>query len=114
MTVVFDGQPGLSSLPRASAVRMVFSSGETADALILRMVEEEKNKKSLYVITDDRALREGVRALGAKVLGIKDFFGKMDNKRRPVSADKGAENGKDIPKTTEYQINDEMKKIWIG
>jgi predicted RNA-binding protein with PIN domain len=113
MTVVFDGQPGIYYPKKASAVRVVFSSEETADDLIKRIVEQEKNKKNLYVITDDRALQQSVRASGAKILRINDFFGRMSTAQNLSSAAKGSGSEKNISKITEYKINDELKKIWM-
>jgi len=113
MTVVFDGQPGIWYPKKASAIKAVFSSKETADDLIKRMTEGAKNKKSLYVITDDKALGQSIRGLGAKTLSIKDFFGRMNQGPRVSPKGKVDSGEKDISKVTEFKINDELKKIWI-
>jgi len=113
LTVVFDGQPGIWYPKKASAIKVVFSSAETADELIKRMVAEANNKKSLYVITDDKALGQGVRGLGAKTLRIKDFFGRINSKQSSRQAAKASGQEKDISKVNEFKINDELKKIWM-
>ena len=113
MTVVFDGQPGICYPQRASSIKIVFSSKETADDKIKSLVAQAKNKKSLYVITDDKALGQSVRGLGAKTISIKDFFGKMEPGAKASAVKRPESSEKYIPKVVEFKINDELKKIWI-
>ncbi len=113
MTVVFDGQPGICYPHKTFAIRVIFSSHGTADDLIKKMVEEAKNKKSLYVITDDKSLQQGVRGLGAKVLSIKSFFGRMDQSRQRLTRVKMLSQERTISKIEECKINDELEKIWV-
>jgi predicted RNA-binding protein with PIN domain len=71
LIVVFDGAPD-PQFPDGSSYRGVgiFYSrqGSDADARIVEMVEAERNKKSLVVVTSDRKLNSRVRACGARVM----------------------------------------------
>lgn len=113
ITVVFDGKPGIWYPKKASTIRVVFSSQEIADDLIRRMVEQAKNKKSLYVVTNDKPLGQSVRGLGAKTLSIEDFFGKISHGSSVLPKEKTFNGEKDISKVDEFKINDELKKIWM-
>ena len=113
MTVVFDGQPGIAYPKRASSVKVVFSTEETADDLIKRIVEEATNKKNIYVITDDKALGQSVRDFGAKTLSVKNFFGKTEEKKKQLLKAKDFPEGKNVSTVMEFKINDELKKIWL-
>lgn len=107
ITIVFDGQIGISFPKKTLGVKVIFSSGETADDLIKRLVEKEVNKKSVYVVTDDRALGQSVKDFGAKVLSVKEFFGKTKEKNKKVLEEKN------ISSAVEFKINDELKKVWL-
>ncbi|MGH9756044.1 MAG: NYN domain-containing protein [Blastocatellia bacterium] len=71
LNVVFDGAPD-PQFPDGSSYRGVgiFYSrlGSDADARIIEMVEAERNKKSLVVVTSDRKLASRVRVCGARVM----------------------------------------------
>jgi predicted RNA-binding protein with PIN domain len=112
MTVVFDGQSGIAYPKKPSAIKVLFSSDETADDLIKRIVERVENKKNIYVITDDKALGHSVRDFGAKTLSVKDFFGKKQ-KSNSIPGTKSLAEPKDISTAVEFKINDELKKIWL-
>ena len=113
VTIVFDGQAGVISPEKTLGVKVVFSSGETADDLIRRLVENAENKKSVYVVTDDKALGQSVRGLGAKVLSVKDFFGKSKERNSKALKAKRVSEEKDISTVAEFKINDELKKVWL-
>jgi predicted RNA-binding protein with PIN domain len=113
MTVVFDGQPDIWYPKSISAVRVVFSCKETADDLIKRLVEEGKNPKILCVITDDRALQQAVRILGAKILKVSEFFGRSRSMQKCSIKEKSVSHEKNISAVTQCRINDELKKLWI-
>ncbi len=113
MIVVFDGQPGICYPQKASSIKVIFSSKETADDKIKSLVVQAKNKKSLYVITDDKALKQSVRDLGAKTVSVKDFFDRTDKQARGSSIKNVSSSEKHISKVIEFKINDELRKIWI-
>lgn len=111
VTVVFDGQPGLIGDPAGEGPRVIFTSGESADDRIKRLVDEAPNRKNIVVVTEDREIKYYVRAAGAQVLGVGEFLNRMktQGKHDPLSpVDK-----KYIPSTVEYKITSEMEKIWL-
>ncbi|MBO0859732.1 MAG: NYN domain-containing protein [Chloracidobacterium sp.] len=76
LNVVFDGAPD-PQFPDGSiyrGVRVFYSRpGSDADERIIEMVEVERNKKSLVVVTSDRKLTSRVRACGARVMRSGEF-----------------------------------------
>jgi predicted RNA-binding protein with PIN domain len=81
LNVVFDGAPD-PLFPDGSSYRGVgiFYSrqGSDADARIVEMVEAERNKKSLIVVTSDGKLTSRVRACGARVMRSGEFRRMLD------------------------------------
>lgn len=81
LNVVFDGAPD-PQFPDGSSYRGVgiFYSrlGSDADARIIEMVEAERNKKSLVVVTSDGKLTSRIRACGARVMRSGEFREMLD------------------------------------
>jgi predicted RNA-binding protein with PIN domain len=81
LNVVFDGAPD-PQFPDGSSYRGVgifySRAGADADARIVEMVEAERNKKSLVVVTSDRKLSSRVRACGARVMRSGEFRRMLD------------------------------------
>lgn len=76
LTVVFDGapEPGFPHGSSYQGVRILYPSpGSSADALIKEMVERQKNRRALTVVTSDRALYSYVRACGIQALSCEQF-----------------------------------------
>lgn len=119
VTVVFDGRSDFSGGETTAGVRVVFSRDETADEKIKRIVAGEKNRKNTVVVSDDRELRYYVRALGARVVGVKEFLGRggaADVIRSGIRGKKGPGTNapKHISKSLEHQITTELRQIWLG
>ena len=112
VTIVFDGTPGLGRYESFPGVDVIFSINESADDRIKRIVEHASNKKNIFVVTDDREIRYAVRALGAKVLGVREFLlmGQHGHKNKKDISDFDA---KDIPKNVRVSITSEFKRIWL-
>lgn len=81
LNVVFDGAPD-PQFPDGSSYRGVgiFYSRQSSDAdtRIIEMVEAERNKKSLVVVTSDGKLSSRVRACGARVMRSGEFRKMLD------------------------------------
>jgi predicted RNA-binding protein with PIN domain len=81
LNVVFDGAPD-PQFPDGSSyrgVRIFYSRpGSDADSRIIEMVEAERNKKSLVVVTSDGKLTSRVRACGARVIRSGEFRRTLD------------------------------------
>jgi predicted RNA-binding protein with PIN domain len=106
LNVVFDGAPD-PQFPDGSSyrgVRIFYARlGSDADSRIVEMVEAERNKKSLVVVTSDRKLTSRVRASGARVMRSGEF-------RRML--DEIAENATDQEEDTPKIKDDEMSE-WL-
>ncbi|MCK5580228.1 MAG: NYN domain-containing protein [Candidatus Omnitrophica bacterium] len=112
--VVFDGRSDVWGPQKASFVKVFFTSDETADEKIKRMVDGHPNKKSVVVVTEDREIQYYVRASGAKVLGVYEFLDKAGEKGFPAAGKKGfSQEHKNVSKNVEAKINAEMEKIWL-
>jgi predicted RNA-binding protein with PIN domain len=106
VAVVFDGAPD-KSFPDGSSycgVKIFYARPKSnADSRIIEMVEAERNKKSLVVVTSDRKLTSRVRASGARVMRSGEF-------RRML--DEIAENATDQEADTPKIKDDEMSE-WL-
>jgi predicted RNA-binding protein with PIN domain len=78
---VFDGAPD-EFFPDGSyfmGVRVFYAErGGDADARIKRLVEESRERRTLKVVTSDRALADYVRRCGAEVIRSGDFRRRLD------------------------------------
>ena len=109
VVIVFDGKPGVGGFMEQRETRVIFSENESADDRIRKLVEHSKRKKEIIVVTDDKDLATSIRILGASVLGVKDFLSKV--KREPQ--EQGLADEKRISKTLEFEITEEMERIWL-
>jgi len=79
--VVFDGAPDENFADGASyrGVRVYYAArGSDADERIKTLVEDARERRTLVVVTSDRALGEYVRRCGARVLGAGEFRRRME------------------------------------
>ncbi|MCK4352123.1 NYN domain-containing protein [candidate division WOR-3 bacterium] len=123
VTVVFDGDPDVldypqktysARLPFVGQVEVIFAHTMSADDYIVRLIEKSENPKIIIVVTSDNGLRERVKLLNAKVLGIKAFF------KIPVRHLAGREHKPKRWKSTKApllyedakEIEDELKKLY--
>lgn len=76
LTVVFDGAPDIH-FPDGSSFRGIklfyAQPGSDADTRIIELVERERNRKSLTVVTSDNALAARVRVCGVRVQRSGEF-----------------------------------------
>ena len=116
--VVFDGKDGVWGQPTSHAAKIIFSSGETADDRIKRIVDQSHDVKNIVVVTNDGEIVCYVRKLGAKVLSVEEFMssGKALPKksRGKTVRSQGVASHKRITRVTEGKINKEMEDIWIN
>ena len=79
--VVFDGAPD-EHFPDGSyfmGVRVYYAArGSDADARIKQLVEASRERRTLKVVTSDRALADYVRRCGAQVVRSGDFRRRLD------------------------------------
>jgi predicted RNA-binding protein with PIN domain len=91
--VVFDGpaEPGLRGERIASGLRVRYSGGRTADAVLLSLVDETRSTDgaegtaAMLVVTDDRDLRHGLQLRGARTARTSWLLGRLDRTNRGSS-----------------------------
>jgi predicted RNA-binding protein with PIN domain len=108
LAVVFDGAPD-ESVPDGSSyrgVRVFYSRrGSDADARIVEIVESERNRKSIVVITSDNKLAARIRACGVRVVRSGEF-------RRILDATTEGQGSKSGVKNSE--MNEWMRYFGVG
>lgn len=103
--IVFDGKEGVpSAILLSNFVR--FTRGESADDYIKRMVEQEKDRSRIFVVTNDKSIIGYVRYLGAHVVNPDVFMGGPKH-RRKLANDKES-----LPEIEKKKINEELLKLW--
>jgi predicted RNA-binding protein with PIN domain len=91
--VVFDGAPDEHFADGASyrGVRVFYAvRGSNADERIKALVEASRERRTLLVVTSDRALAEYVRRCGAQVVRAGEFRRRMEE--ADAEAERGTEN----------------------
>lgn len=80
VTIVFDYRPAGLTVGTAGGVKVRFADGkaQAADRLIVDTVREHPHPDTLQVVTSDKALREGVEAAGARVVGVGTFRERLE------------------------------------
>ena len=89
--VVFDGAPE-DFFPDGSkfmGVRVFYAHrGSNADERIKKIVEDSRERRTLKVVTSDRALASYVRSCGASVVSSGDFRRRLDTLMAGVGKEK--------------------------
>ncbi len=108
ITVVFDGREDVDSPPWRGKVRVIFSKGTDADAVIKQRVDDMANGRDAVVVTDDRDIQKWVRASKAKVMSCADFLALTTKSQREARAPAKT----DLDSSSITYINDELKRLW--
>lgn len=111
--VVFDG--GSSStrdaLPHIPHVRAIFTRGtESADDRIIRMLRDKEYGSNHVVVSDDREVAGKARSLGAEVVSVAGFCGKLRN--APAKQDNPEDDKKLLSAKDKKAINDELRELF--
>jgi len=96
VAVVFDGAPEEHFADGASyrGVRIFYAArGSNADERIKSLVEDSRERRTLRIVTSDRALADYVRRCGAEVIRAGEFRRSMED----VEAKRAAQSGTDAP-----------------
>jgi predicted RNA-binding protein with PIN domain len=111
LNVVFDGAPD-PQFPDGSSyrgVRIFYARiGSDADSRVVEMVEAERNKKSLVVVTSDRKLTSRVRASGARVMRSGEFRRMLDE-----IAKNATDQEADTPKIKDDEISEWLRYFGV-
>lgn len=105
--VVFDGAPDVH-FPDGSSyrgVRLFYAErGSNADERIKRLVETTRERRTLFVVTSDRALAEYIRRCGARHIRAGEFRQQME---------KAAASIADPETASDPQVADEELPRWM-
>ncbi len=105
---VFDGAPD-EFFPDGSyfmGVRVFYAErGADADARIKKLVEASRERRTLKVVTSDRALADYVRRCGAQVVRSGDFRRRLDSL---------TQGGATEPRVKESELGDWMYYFGVG
>jgi predicted RNA-binding protein with PIN domain len=120
VTVVFDGRAdfNFNQHQRKDQIKTVFSSDESADETIKRIVGESGNPKQIVVVTDDKAIAYFIRSNGARAMSVLDFLSRdkrqQTRKARPKHPGlRGQELAKaELTYQQQEAINQELNSIW--
>ncbi len=113
MTVIFDGQPGHFGGMGGGEIKVIFSDGQNADECIKNIVDCARDPKNFVVVSDDKGIRLYVRALGARVLGVKEFAESLFKRAAGKASNPGVSEGQKVNMTQADQINKELERLWI-
>lgn len=111
ITVVFDGREGYVDAHVCQNSSVIFSRGQSADELIVALVERSANPRSVRVISDDKELTGRCRVRGAQSIAVKSF---VDSPRKKIALKQHKADGSEKLTYVERRtINEEMRKIWL-
>jgi predicted RNA-binding protein with PIN domain len=99
VTVVFDGAPlrHFADGARYRGVRVFYAErGSNADERIKWLVENSRERRTLLVITSDRALADYVRRCGAQVIRSGEFRQRLEETARASHPTPGLETGEPV------------------
>jgi predicted RNA-binding protein with PIN domain len=116
VTVVFDGQEDVVSPNMKTQVKVIFSSGKSADDVIKKKVEQAKNPRTIVVVSDDKEIKFYCRSVGAKVLSVKEFVGNAKISKKPHKKQKSKkvlEEKADLDNNVASKITEDLKKLWV-
>ncbi len=112
VAVVFDGAPEQHFADGAGykGIRVFYAErGSDADERIKRMVEAARERRTLFVITSDRALAAYVRRCGAQVIRSGEFRQRMQEALAEKSAQE--EDGANV---AQEDVNKWMRYFGVG
>jgi predicted RNA-binding protein with PIN domain len=113
IVVVFDGKDEVegSYIKEKSAIKVIYTKGESADDCIKSMIEKSKNPRAITVATDDREVKDFAKIHGCqhvfssnlieKILPNKEIIEPEKDKNILVESEKGK------------AITSELKKEWV-
>jgi len=113
LTAVFDGAPD-QQFPDGSSyrgVRIFYSrQGSDADTRIIEMVEAERNKKNLVVVTSDGQLAARVGVCGVRVMRSGEFRRMLDDAATSATDEEPSVKDEDVEEWLRYFGVDEDDK----
>jgi predicted RNA-binding protein with PIN domain len=76
--IIFDGDETVSQKSlKSGRVKVIFSKNEKADAVIKRIVADDKMRSEILVISSDREVTDYAKMCGASISNCTDFYEKI-------------------------------------
>jgi Predicted RNA-binding protein containing a PIN domain len=119
VSVIFDGKPDVFGSNVDGVVKVIFTRYDSADVLLKQMVEESSARANLVVVSDDKGIILYVRALGAKVLSVREFARGLffEKSALRASREKGKSRGTNskayLSLVKQDKINKELSHLWL-
>jgi len=112
VTIVFDGYPPSGGInEEGEGINIIFSRKISADEKIKMLIEERADRKCMVIVSDDRELILTSGSLGAKVMGVAEFFGTKEKALLKAKREESQEAG--LNYSQQHKITEELKKIWL-
>jgi predicted RNA-binding protein with PIN domain len=92
-------------------VRVIFSSGEEADELIIKAIKKLDSPQNVTVCSDDNKVSNNSRVLGSKVISSRQLL-QFFKKKRNAPAGKVESGDKGIEKDFKGKIEKELREAW--
>ncbi len=109
VTIIFDGYSGDFSLQELE-YEVIFSCESSADERIKEIVESAAVARNLVIVSDDRQIRDFARLCGALLLGIEEFLGRGEKKKR---VEDNGQSKPDLSYGDTQKINEELRNLWL-
>ncbi len=115
VAVVFDGAPD-EHFPDGSSfmgVRVLYGArGSNADERIKHLVDEERERRTLVVVTSDRQLADYVRRSGVRVVRAGEFDKRLLTMKEGEKT--RSSNKDDLPTLSHDELLKEMRYFGVG
>ena len=108
VTVVFDGKTEVLAPRIHSTVKIMFTSGKSADEKIKEIVESSNHARDIGVVSDDREIKFFAGRVRAKKISVREFL-KMVS-RAPVEKNHSFK----LDAAEAEKINRELESIWLN
>lgn len=107
IVIVFDGYPNAGVITECQ-YKIVFSKEKTADDIIKTMIDREKKKGQVVVVSDDREILNFARISGITIKSIKEFLQPTISKdsKEPI-------DDKQLSESTKEKITRELESLWV-
>lgn len=112
-TVIYDGRGVLGGVSQQNGLTILFTaSGETADARIKSMIDQESSKSRLCVITSDNDILRYARASRVAIMRSETFLTELGALKQSLSPNAPTRRADPKPSTLSAKELEEWKKLF--
>ncbi len=111
--IVFDGYDDSKNLIRDFKIKVIFSQDESADEVIKNIIENSKKPEQIYIISDDREIKDFAKIIGANTISVKELLNSIYKSDLNFnSSQNNNKDNKEINSKDANKINKELWEIW--